>query len=88
LGAAAGDAPGEALSPAGLLSQATKVALKVSKRAKPINFLFIENMGRNSVLLGRLYIFPFRGGGVWLPLRGDMVVPIFPFRVKLALPMF
>ncbi len=28
--------------------------------------------------------FPLRGGGVWLPLRGDMVVSNFPLRVKLA----
>jgi len=41
-------------------------------------------MGRNPVLLGRLYIFPFRGGGVWLPLRGDMVVSR-PFLGKVSL---
>ncbi len=29
--------------------------------------------------------YPVKGGGVWLPLRGDMVVSNL-FRVKLAMP--
>ena len=28
--------------------------------------------------------FPFRGGGVWLPLRGDLVVSVSPFRGKVS----
>ena len=41
-------------------------------------------MGRNPVLIGRLYI-PFREGGAWLPLRGDMIVSKTPLRGKVSL---
>jgi hypothetical protein len=45
--------------------------------------IVIRKMGRNPVLIGRLYI-PFREGGVRLPLLGDIVVSKTPLRGKVS----